>query len=50
MDMRTNYEKLVLINSKLKNPYPNFSYLNFSIYLSRDDREFDINNYLYSKN
>ena len=48
--MRTNYEKLVLINSKkLKNPYPNFSYLNFSIYLSRDDREFDINNYLLLK-
>ena len=49
-DMRTIYEKLVLVNSKNpKKTYPNFSYLNFSIYLSRDDREFDINNYLLLK-
>ena len=48
--MRTIYEKLVLVNSKnLKKTYPNFSYLNFSIFLSRDDREFDINNYLLLK-
>ena len=48
--MSTIYEKLVLVNSKKKKEtYPNFSYLNFSIYLSRDDREFDINNYLLLK-
>ena len=48
--MRSIYKNLILINSKQTNKInTNFNYLNFSIYLSRDDREFDINNYLLLK-
>ena len=49
-DLSIIYEKLVKKNSYFKpNQYLKFHYLNLSIHYSRDEREFDINNYILLK-
>ena len=48
--LSTFYEKLIKKNSYFKpNEYLKFHYLNLSIHYSRDEREFDINNYILLK-